>query len=281
MDKFAARISAWAAGQPAIRALIMVGSQARRDHPADEWSDLDIMTFVADFSPFLTGDSWLDPLGPRQLCVPYQAGDGEPERLVVFDGGAKVDFHFFAVAELAALVASQTLDDVYWRGYHVLIDKDGLAAALPPCPFAPPPCDPPAPEEFGRTVDLFWYSALQCAKTIRRRDLWCLKEGDGLFKAQLRQMIEWHARLIDGRDTWHAGRFMLEWADERTRAELEDVFGRFDAADSWRALLASIRLFRRLAGATAAALNIAYPQAMDAHIGGLIEQLQREDLPAA
>ena len=37
---------AWAQAQPDIRAAIVVGSRARLDHPADEWSDLGLILFT-------------------------------------------------------------------------------------------------------------------------------------------------------------------------------------------------------------------------------------------
>ncbi|MCL4301757.1 MAG: nucleotidyltransferase domain-containing protein [Anaerolineae bacterium] len=62
------RLVAWIATQPNLRAILVVGSQARRDHPADEWSDLDLMVFATDFSPYLTQTDWLDDSAPSG-CV--------------------------------------------------------------------------------------------------------------------------------------------------------------------------------------------------------------------
>lgn len=36
----------WAQAQDDIRAAILIGSRARSDHPADEWSDLDVLLGV-------------------------------------------------------------------------------------------------------------------------------------------------------------------------------------------------------------------------------------------
>lgn len=47
------RFVAWARTRPDIHAAIVVGSRARTDRPADEWSDLDIVVFATDPSPFL------------------------------------------------------------------------------------------------------------------------------------------------------------------------------------------------------------------------------------
>ena len=44
-------ITAWALAQDDVRAAIVVGSQASRDHPSDEYSDLDIIFFVTAVDP--------------------------------------------------------------------------------------------------------------------------------------------------------------------------------------------------------------------------------------
>ena len=58
-------------------------------------------------------------------------------------------------------------------------------------------------------------------------------------------MIEWHARA-GGHDTWFHGRFLEKWADPRAVKEMRDAFAHYDEADIWRALLASMDLFRWL-----------------------------------
>ena len=46
---------AWAQTQPDVRAAFVVGSQARRDHPCDRWSDVDIILFD-EAHTLVTGD---------------------------------------------------------------------------------------------------------------------------------------------------------------------------------------------------------------------------------
>jgi aminoglycoside 6-adenylyltransferase len=170
------------------------------------------------------------------------------------------------------------LEGVYQRGYRLLVDKDGLAARLPPCPYTPRPAPRPTPAEFQQSVELFWYGALQAAKTLRRGDLWSVKVGDANLKRSLLELLEWHARATRGwdTDTWHGGRFLLEWTDPETRAALDGLFAHFDAADSWWALRNTLALYRRLAPATAAALGCPYPHALEQNIMGVIDRLAGE-----
>ena len=55
------------------------------------------------------------------------------------------------------------------------------------------------------------------------------------------------------------GRFMDEWADPRAVAALEPIFARYNDPEVWRALGATMDLFRWLAVETARAWGYAYP----------------------
>ena len=57
----------WAAQQDDLRAAFIVGSQARRDHPADPFSDLDIILFVRDVEVRYQDASWLQEIAPLWL----------------------------------------------------------------------------------------------------------------------------------------------------------------------------------------------------------------------
>ncbi len=279
MDVFLRRTILWAEEQPEVRSVILVGSQARMDHPADKWSDIDLQVFVTDSIPFLTNAEWLSMLGVIWLCIPYQQQDAEPERLVIVEGGQKVDFHFFSANELADILQTQSLPGVYHRGYRFLVDKDGRAAKFPPCPYTPPPYPNPSQDEFLRNVELFWFEALQEAKMLGRRELWISKRGECRLIQRLEQVMEWHAWAISNgkRDTWHAGRFLLEWTDSNTRDTLNNLFGHFDVAEGWRSLQAMICLFQRLATETAMLLGLNYPVLLDRHISGCISEIYSQE----
>ena len=260
----------WADQEAAIRLVLVVGSQARvTDPPADQWSDLDLVLFCIDFAPYLADQSWLHQFGMLWVCVPEEGHNSE--LFAVYEGGHKADLYFMALENLPAFH--------YDRRYRVLIDKDGLAARLPPPQNAPPRADPPAQEPFEATVNAFWYQAMQVAKFIRRRDLWRVKAHDHLLKKHLLAMLEWHARATEGTDldTWYGGRFMREWVDPGAWADLHQTFGAFGAAESWRALQASMELFRRIATETADRLALVYPAQVEAHLSGWVRAMYEGD----
>jgi aminoglycoside 6-adenylyltransferase len=86
-----------------------------------------------------------------------------------------------------------------------------------------------------------------------------VKFRDWTMKELLLRMLEWHAltRRAEAVDVWHIGSHSQQWLDEKTARDLRSIFGEYDATSSWRALLATTQLFRRLTIETAAILGIA------------------------
>jgi aminoglycoside 6-adenylyltransferase len=275
-DPFSHTITAWAAERPAVRAVILCGSQARTVYPADQWSDYDYEVYVTDWRPFVENCEWLAMLGRTWTQLVLEE-DGCPVFLLLLAGGEKVDFHFYPAGELEKLVANQALNSAYYRGYRVLVDKDGLAGRLPP-PAVPPNRQPTA-EEFLACVHGFWYGAVYVAKQIRWRNLWVVKFRNGTIKASLLKMIEWQAQARHGRqyDTWNDGHFLSRWTDEETWAALAGTYGHFDPADSWTALLNTITLFNGLARETAGYLEVPYPVEVAEEITGYVKGLYAAD----
>jgi len=266
------RIVAWAEAHEAVRAMILCGSLAREINPGDEWADLDFELFVTDVAPFTKTADWVKQFGDYWLHLQME-DDGRPVFLILYGEAEKVDFHIFPVTILQELATKQQLNSAYTRGYTVLVDKDGLAAQLPPP--AQPPHEPLAQERFTVAVNHFWYGALYVAKQIRRGNLWVAKFRDWTLKEVLLQMLEMHAVAINGRthDTWNDGHFIQQWADSTAVAELHHCFAHFDAADSQQALLATMNLFRRLARETAVKCNLIYPTYLDEKASNFIHNL--------
>jgi aminoglycoside 6-adenylyltransferase len=296
MEQIEQRFAAWAQTQPDIRVAVVVGSRARTDHPADQWSDLDIMVLTARPERLLGSSDWLKNIGDYWLTLlePTPTG-GRMERRVLFEGVLDVDFavipygrvrqaaRFLPVLRRFPLLfrllpkgmAQRIREDladaanIFGRGLRVLVDKEGLAARLPLVFAEARPYRPPTQREFLNAANDFWYHAVWTAKKLRRGELWWAKLCvDGHMGQLLLQMIEWHAHATKGADydTWQMGRFLEEWADPRVLAGLRTAFAHYDEEDIWRALLASMDLFRWLAIETAERLGHPYPTAADERV---------------
>ena len=264
----------WAQTREDIKAAFVVGSRARNDHPADEWSDMDIIIYTSETERYISDKEWLKNFGNVWTAIISRTSGGEQECLTLFEDGRQVDFVFQTADDLAWIVAKRKIPDNFYRGVKVLIDKDNIADQIMPKGFQAPQRTELTEKMFLESVNMFWFLALYLAKQIIRNDLWMVKVRDANMKELLLQMIEWHEENVNGMqyDTWHAGRFICEWASQETLEELGRAFGHFDKSDSWQALNVTISLYERLSYDIAQRAGYAYPYDLEANISGWIRQ---------
>lgn len=269
MEQLLERFVAWAETCLDIRGAIVVGSQARTDHPADEWSDVDIVVITTDPKHYLSTTDWLENIGkPWITFLEGTAVGNELERRVLFEGGFDVDFVFLSKEGIQQAIQDSQILGVFRDGMRVVLDKDRelaqLQLILSSAEFPLP--HPPMQSEFLEVINDFWYHAVWTAKKLRRGELWVAKSCcDFYMKRLLLKMIEWQTRAIKGwnYNTWHRGRFLEEWAEPRVLERLKDVFAHYNKDDIKRALMATMDMFRGLAIETSERLGYDYPKLAD------------------
>jgi aminoglycoside 6-adenylyltransferase len=274
-DDFLDNVVDWASSRPDIVSLIMTGSRARPDGPVDEHSDYDLEIFTNDPSRYTSSEGWMSEIGKVWVYLPEEMPGRCETRLILFEGGVKVDFAILPVSALEKVVKTQKLDELYERGYRPLVDKTGLASRLPPPSCLPPARRAPTEAAFQANIREFWFEASHVPKFLQRGDLWVVKFRDWTMKELLLQMLEWHAiSTREGQYIRHIGMGMKEWVRPDIWQRLDQVFGQFDATESWRALLASISLFRDVAAETASELGYTYPADVDQSISSYIRRFE-------
>jgi aminoglycoside 6-adenylyltransferase len=277
------KLALWANTQVDVRAVIVIGSQARSDHPADEWSDIDVLVLTRNPEDLLEDTGWLEHIGrPRITFLEKRKhGDGM-ERRVLFQEGLDMDIVPLPV-ELAMSVAAEGMpseaEDIFRRGVKFVVDKDGFEAILSKVSSAQSPATPPTEPEYDQVVKDFWYHAVWGMKKFRRGELWTAKACcDVYMKRRLLEMIEWQARASRGwnYDTWHTGRFIEEWANPRALKELGSAFARYAEKEISQAYIATMDLFHWLATEVADRLHYAYPQDGEQYARELIDTYLKE-----
>ena len=164
MSQLEASVTCWAQERGDVHALVLLGSRARIEQPADEWSDHDFVVVVDDADPFLRGDEWIAELGPALLSfVEDAATGGVRERRVLFADGADADFTFLPLALVEPVLARPDVAGVFARGFRVLVNKDVLADL--------PTEGDPIGEDYAALVHEFWYRAIFTARKLRRGEL--------------------------------------------------------------------------------------------------------------
>jgi len=276
-ERLVDRLVAWAGRDANVRAVLAIGSRARADRPADEWADLDLILVARDPTLYLASADWLSEIGTPWLTFLERTPEGVAyERRVLFEGGLDVDLIPKSLTWFEQMLQEDLPPlepDLLRRGALVLVDKDGLAARLAAAESAQSAVAPPTEREFAEAVADFTYHTVWTAKKLRRGELWWAKSCcDSYLKGLLLRMIEWHARA-GGAEARGRGRFLEEWADPRVLAALPSTFARYDAEDVWRALRATMDLYRWLAVETAEQLDYAYPSSGAGHAAHLVGRL--------
>ncbi len=258
-------VKRWGEEQEAVRLLILVGSRADGKF-VDDLADFDVQVFATDYEKYIHDNEWLSEIGNVWICVQDEYDDvGEvgPTRLVIYEGGFKIDFAFYTMRMLPRKKWTETL--------QVLLDKDGVTATIQP-PTRNNHGTLPTQQDFTRVAEEFWFEVYHVAKYLKRQELWLAKSRDWAAKILLLRMIEWNEQIRDGSNSqiYEDGRHMKSWISPDTWAELDKSFAHFDLVDSWQSLMGMTRLFRDLAIVTAVKLGF------DGHIG----LLQTPDKPA-
>ena len=157
MEDLERRLVSWATGRRDVRTVLVVGSRACVDHPADEWSDLDVAFTTTSPARYLETMDWLNEIG--EVWVAFADPQGVT-RHVLFAGGLDAGIAPLPHAALRVLpyvlklrarfpsmfrllprpvrgAVDRQVDEISAycrRGVRLLLDKDGLgASALARC----------------------------------------------------------------------------------------------------------------------------------------------------
>ncbi|MGK8522587.1 aminoglycoside 6-adenylyltransferase [Nocardia asteroides] len=240
------KIIAFARARSGISAVIQTGSRARGTR-VDAFSDLDIELIGPGTGDLVGADDWLHAIGP--VLVNIHPDNDEPQWptcLVVLAEGRKVDFTLAGPGRLDDMIA-HGLDELYQRGYRVLLDKDGGTAALPPATGGHTTTAPTA-AEIDRTQREFWFEATQIPVYVARGDLWPAMLRVAELRELLLTMAEWHTAARSGGhvDHWHNGHHLHEWLDPRFRADPPRFFPHYTGQETLAAVRAMAETFTQL-----------------------------------
>jgi aminoglycoside 6-adenylyltransferase len=259
--EFLDRLAAWGAASGDVAAVLLVGSQAREVVPADEFSDVDVALLVADTGPYLAGADWLSAFGEPLLTFLEPTAVGTAyERRALFTSGLEVDFSILPAEALAAMAADAQTASVLARGFRVLAGDPALEQQLRAAAANGAERPPLEPAAFTALSHDLWYHVLLAAKKLARGEIWLARSiCDCYLKGRLVQLFAWHVETRDpGRDTWHGGRFLEQWADT---ALVDELWGAYaaDRADVAGALRRTADLAGRIESDLAAALGLPEP----------------------
>ncbi len=261
-----------------IKAGILIGSRARTDRPADEYSDVDIILLVEDIDFFIQTDEWLKDLGKYHISFVENTVAGGKERRVLFDQAMDADFLFLRAGNVGRIEKDASVQDIVSRSYRILFDKIGFGTVLRNMASAKEIYMPPSETGFTNIICNFWFHSVWAAKKALRGELWVAKNCvDGYMKSLLLQMTEIHAHAVHGReyDTWHNGRFLEKWAEPWIIERLPGIFSDYSVQGILSALVCTMDLFRQLTTEAAELLNYQYPNEQAEYAASYLKSVMR------
>ena len=261
-----------------IRAVALNGSRADPAAPPDTLQDYDIVYLVRDMDSFLANHSWVDVFGERIILQMPEAGslpcyppanEGWFTYLMLFCDGNRIDLALWPVQD----AESYKQQEPYTR---VLLDKDGLLAALPP----PDPqrfwVKRPGQKVFADCCNEFWWVSAYVAKGLWRGQLlYATYHMEQVIAPMLHMMLEWRAAAPHNFavDTGKNGMYLDRYLPG-------DVWERYIATKNLAgypacraALWGCVELFRESALWVAAELGLAYNQTEDERMTGWLHGL--------
>ena len=278
---FIARLEAWAQPIDDIRLILLLGSQARADDPADAFSDVDVVLVSRDHSRYLDDAGWLAEIGTPILTFrEATATGGELERRVLFSSSLDVDFSVIGLATASGWTADCLPGDVLpvlRRGMRIILDKDGLGQRL--LQMTRPDSSGPArpnPGDLVEKVHDFLYHCLLAAKKAARGELFvALQSIDCYLRRQLFELLQIRDDLVRERPTaWYGARMLELRADKATIAGLAATCPGYELTSIRGALEATIALHRSLAGDVFDRLGLIYPDEAETRVRAMIAEIE-------
>lgn len=259
------RFTNWAKVQDTIQAAMVIGSRARTEVPADEWSDLDIILLTETPEHFIDSEEWLGNIHSYSISFLEKTAVGDGiERRVMFDPHLDVDFVILTPEYFSGMLQIKEVQQVFQKGYKVLFDKTDVTNGIKVSEASVPVYSLPTKNQYDNLVQDFWYHVVWVSKKMLRGEIWVAKEClDSNLKHLLRRMAEWHAVTVLDKSPWHNGRFIENWADPRLVNSFNMMFAIYDRNSMLLAMKETMSIFRLLAVEVGESLNYPYPHQAD------------------
>jgi len=273
----------WAQTRKDVRSAVVIGSRARTDHPADEWSDLDIVIVSINPESLILDTDWVKGIdNPWIVFIESTAIGDDLECRVLFEGGYDIDFAIIPYYKIEKMIEGEIpfeAADIFCKGVRILLDKDGILSKLMMKTPTEITYQYPSERDFINLVNDFWYHTVWTAKHLRRGEFfWAKSCCDGHLKGLLVKIIGWNVKIKRGPqyNIWHRGRFLEEWAELWVLEKLKSAYSYYSEEDIWRALFVTMDIFRPLAIETSKLLGYQYPQFEDEKATELVNSFFNE-----
>jgi aminoglycoside 6-adenylyltransferase len=235
------QITTWAAAEPGIHGLVLIGSQARSAPPADAWSDADLMLLVDDPRRWMDDPAWLAQFG-AVVCWFDEVVPLHGYRWSWYVKRALYsDLRYIDIS----ILPHDSLDEVLEVNRHILVhgyqvlyadDPTVLEARIRALPAAETQTGaPPGEAALGLVVSNLLFHVIWAMKKIRRGELWMATSCiNGYMQELLLQLIEAHNFYVRQQPNalGYDGRFLEQRSAPAVLDHLKECSTRYDAAEA-------------------------------------------------
>ena len=259
-----------------VRAVIMNGSRANPNAPADIFQDYDIVYIVTDITSFKAELSWIDQFGERMIMQlpddmldPPPAVDDSYAYLIQFADGNRIDLSLFPVARLDELERdSQSV---------LLLDKDGIIEPFPPPNDRDYLPQPPTGKSFADCCNEFWWVSTYVAKGLWREEITYAKAmQDQVVRPMLMKMLNWYIGIQTGFSVSPGkyGKYFKRYLEPELWDQLMATYADADYDHNWDSLAQMCQLFRETSGFVSQHFGFDYPHEDDQKVSAHLEHVR-------
>ena len=276
-----------AAKDQRILAVLQNGSRSNSNVTKDIFQDYDIIYVVKRLEPFLKDHDWIDVFGERmilqmpeemELYPPAPELEGAFSYLLQFKDGNRIDLILVPLEKLDNFTCD-SLCKVVW-------DKSGLfkASPLPPASDASYIVQKPSARSFEDCCNEFWYTNAGLAKGLWRGETVLVKElFNTVIRGALMQMMDWYIGCHHdfAVNPGKFGKFYPQYLEPEVYKKFLDTYSDAEMENIWRAVYATMDVFRNSAIYIAEKLNYTYHADWDKNVSEYMLHVQRLPKDAA
>ncbi|MEF3308615.1 aminoglycoside 6-adenylyltransferase [Paenibacillus sp. GYB004] len=260
-----------------VRAVAMNGSRTNPNAPKDRFQDYDVVYLVTDMDSFIGDKHWVDVFGsrivmqtPEDMDLFPPELDGNFSYLMLFTDGNRIDLTLCPIEKKDNWNNGDKLS-------VVLLDKD---QALPK--LAPPSDEDywvkrPSAAFFADCCNEFWWVSTYVAKGLWRREITYALDHLNLYvRPMLFKMLEWKIGIDTGfsLSTGKNGKYMEKHLPRASWSAFMSTYPEATYEGVWRALFATLDLFRSTAGEVAERMQFVYPIEEDRNVTSYLKRVR-------
>ncbi|HMT11287.1 MAG TPA: aminoglycoside 6-adenylyltransferase [Ignavibacteria bacterium] len=268
-----------AEADPRIRAMILNGSRANPNAPADKFRDFDIVYYVNDLKSFTSDHSWIDVFGERIILqmpdeMELYPGDADKYRagfsyLMLFKDGSRIDLTLFPVSSVNKDYRPESLSIVW-------LDKDGLLTGIKLPSDKDHHITKPSAKLFADTCNEFWWVSTYSAKALARGEITYAREvTETIIRPMFMRIVNWYigTETDFSVSTGKGGKYLQKYLPPGLYNKFLLTYPDADIERNKTSLLVMTKLFASLAKHTAGKLGYKYNIDEEANVMAYFESV--------